>query len=99
MKIWKFGPLTSDDGVTTGYGPRHFVEMPRGATIIHVGPDASGALHVWAAVNPDSVPVERRLAVFATGDLVTAPVDLGKHVGSALLPSGLMFHVFDEGAP
>lgn len=92
--IWKFGPLTESGPRGSQFGSSDGIEMPDAAKIVHIGPDASGELHIWAFVDPKAERVQRKFLVYGTGHDIE---ELGLvHHGSALLPNGLVFHVFEK---
>lgn len=69
--------------------------MPAGAEILHVH-EQSGAIRVWAAVDPSAPVVDRKIEVAVTG----GPVPPGDYIGSVHLADALMtlvFHLYDQG--
>ncbi len=83
--IWKF-PLPVGDEVG--------VVMPAGGRVLTVA--AQGDVMVlWAIVDPGAPFVERAFEVRGTGHPLG---EVGEYVGTALLVSGLVFHVFEASA-
>jgi hypothetical protein len=93
--IWKF-QLTE--------GILQKIPLPRGAEILHVGRqplypdlpgDGFGQLMLWAMVDSLAVVDEVRIWVVATGESLPEDFDWS-YLGTALMPSGLVWHVFRE---
>lgn len=71
------------------------IEMPEEAEVIHVA-EQNGVPTLWALVESDFAPVERRFFVRATGQEVwTAGIDSFKHVGTAFV-GPFVWHVFED---
>lgn len=87
--IWKFAVQPEDSFKVT---------MPKGAKVLSVATQ-HGAPMMWALVDADAAPVERRVHVFGTGHAVPASVAMGSEfAGTFQLHGGaLVFHVFVEG--
>lgn len=75
-------PLTTNDP-----------HMPMGEKILHVGPDGGGKLCVWALVDPEEMTAPVLLTVVGTGQPFMLDRE-GKHVGTAVMADGLVWHVF-----
>lgn len=88
--IWK-EPLTPDNARESLF----HLELPKGAKVIHVGPDPEGGNCVWFEFerkNGDN-KVPRTLEIFGTGHLIPP---LSTHILS--FKSGpFMWHLYDHG--
>lgn len=60
--------------------------------VVHVGPDPSGQLCLWAVADTEKQPVRRKVLVLGTGHEI--PAGSG-HIGS-VLSSPFVWHVFLE---
>ena len=79
------------------------IDMPAGAKLIHVGADNNGRLRLWAMADP-SEPTARRGVAVVDDDGNAFKLDqpfnhapLAAYVGTAVLPTGFVYHVFDLG--
>lgn len=79
-KIWKFNVAP-------------VVTMPAGAQILSVQTQ-DGVPTLWAKVDPDAPREERRIIRVMTGGEVT--VECGRFLGTVQVPSGLVFHYFED---
>ncbi len=71
------------------------IEMPHGARLLHV--DAQGEeLCLWALVDLAKSPSSVAIRIVGTGQPVVDLGDLYNYVGTAQMPSGLVWHVFFE---
>jgi len=70
------------------------VMMPTGAQILHVAQQA-GMLCLWVLVELNNPLVERRIRIFGTGHPIS--VELGPFIGTVMMSSGLVWHIFDQG--
>jgi len=61
--------------------------------IAHVAARSADAVEVWAVHDPRLVKVRRRFTVVGTGHPVP---DLTRHVGTALAPHGLVWHLLED---
>tara|TARA_R110000803_G_scaffold20201_16_gene52282 strand:- start:539 stop:799 length:261 start_codon:yes stop_codon:yes gene_type:complete len=68
------------------------IAMPRGARVLSVDVQR-GAPCMWALVDPDELPLNRKFAVYGTGH----PMDqVGEFVGTFQMAGGLLvFHLFE----
>jgi hypothetical protein len=83
-EVWKFPLALIDNQV---------VAMPEGSDLLHVG-EQYGTLTLWARVTPTGQrEVDRLIIVRGTGH----PIFAQPHVGTVLMPNGLVWHVFDGG--
>lgn len=73
------------------------VEMPCGAKLLYVGEQWNGQLYVWAAVLQDSPLVRRAFAIRGTGHPLLFQWSTVSYVGTVIMTSGLVWHVFDCG--
>lgn len=76
---------------------RQSVEMPEDADIVSIAPGRSDCYHIdlWATVpNPDAPKVKRHFNIVGTGHLV--PVAAQRFIGTAVMPDGFVWHVFEE---
>jgi hypothetical protein len=70
-----------------------YVEMPAGATVLHVG-EQYGQLYVWAMVIPEATVVKYKFFVLGTGEDI-GHLELVCHfLGSVQMSNGLVWHVF-----
>lgn len=89
--VWKF-PLTTD--------PDQEIEIPAGAEPLTVGFDPTGALCLWAAVDPDAERVRRAIRIAATGDALKAtPIAVAARYIGSIQTGPLVLHIFDHGEP
>lgn len=81
--IWKF-PIDIEFD-------RQTIEVPAGASIIHVGLDPAGQPCVWAEVEPHVEKIEREIFIRGTGH----PIDKvkGSHRGS-FVHGPFVWHVY-----
>lgn len=89
--VWKF------DLNMPNHNGEVFVQTPRFARPLHVDADGSGYLCVWMEVDPDEPLVRRVFHVRGTGHGLTGKE--GWHIGSAVMPSGIAWHVYDQQNP
>jgi hypothetical protein len=83
--IWKFNLAP---GETT-------LQIPQGAGILTAA-EQFGGISMWAAVDPEKPLVDRKFAVFATGQSIETLLG-HKFIGTVLLNGGsLVFHVFER---
>lgn len=88
--IWKF----------TLTGPRTVVSMPIGAKILatqvqHEGSPKGHAPQIWAMCDPAETQFEdRKFVIVGTGHQTDMTVD--EYVGTVQMPSGLVWHVFED---
>lgn len=71
----------------------HAIRMPAGAALLNAQPQ-HGAIAVWALVDPNAEPCERRFRVVETGQ----PIDgePGAYLGTVQFHEGrLVLHVFE----
>jgi hypothetical protein len=75
------------------------IQMPQGAVILSVGMQRNFGV-IWAIVDEDAPPVNRKFEVLLTGSTVPdATAVLGKFLGTLILGDGdFVLHVFDLGA-
>jgi hypothetical protein len=70
---------------------KQFVELPKGARIIHIGLDPSGKASLWAEVDTTEPKILRVVRIVGTGhSLPEAPA---KHVGS-FIDGDTVLHVY-----
>ena len=69
------------------------VKMPEGAQILHAG-EQEGSLFIWARVNTEHKPENRKIEVYGTGHEVNE-FDL-EHISTVQMSNGLVFHVFEN---
>lgn len=87
LVVWKFElPLGSVAAAS----------MPKGARLVHVGPDPLGVPCVWAEVDPDAPTVRRLLGVIGTGHDVPMKAGRAVHVGS-FVGGSFVWHLYDLG--
>lgn len=68
------------------------IQMPEGAEVLHVGVQDEKAM-IWALVDP-AKPLEiRNFHIYGTGHQI---MEGTVHLGTAVLPSGLVWHLFEE---
>lgn len=89
MVVWKFElrPWTA------------FIDMPRGARILHVGAQRQGGQEVacvWALCDPNARKEPRYIVAVPTGQDVPGPAK--DYVASFTIEGGLVFHVFEAPA-
>lgn len=80
---------------------RQFVSMPEGAQILHFDsqpvdqPDGhTFALCLWAVVDPSAANEDRYFRVVGTGN-PAEDLDELSHIGTTVLPSGYVWHLFE----
>lgn len=72
------------------FGPTS-IEMPRGATVVHVDRDpASSRIALWAVVTPSNDTTMRDFKAVGTGHAFIS----GKYVGTAIIDP-FVWHVFE----
>lgn len=89
-KIFKYELRVTDDQV---------VSMPEGSKILRVEVQA-GKPYIWALVNPEVTPIDRKIVTRGTGheidsDYLESLTYLGTYYLSG---NALVFHVFEEAA-
>lgn len=70
------------------------IAMPEGAEILHVGAQGSEAM-IWAKVDLSRPMITREFSIYGTGFEIKSEDNL-KHLGTAVLPSGLVWHIFEK---
>jgi len=75
--------------------PKMNLTIPLGSKILSVHSQGEG-IFIWMLVDTTVKEVEtKKIRVFGTGHAI--PDDIGlSFLGTAFLPSGLVFHVFEE---
>jgi len=74
------------------YSDRFTLLLPTAAEILHFG-EQSGALFIWALVEPDSPKVSREFLLRGTGHEIEGnPI----YLGTDRVGSGLVWHLFEE---
>jgi hypothetical protein len=77
-----------------------FLDMPRGARLLHVGAPDHRTGYVWALVDPEAPKVTRKVFAQPTGVPLPRAGDGAAYVGTFKVDEGdgwLIFHVFDGG--
>jgi hypothetical protein len=71
--------------------------LPSGAEILHFDSQGNSGLFIWALVDPEAAPVDRRFRLVGTGHPVTLRADQRlAYVGSTLVDGGnFVFHLFE----
>lgn len=83
-EVWKYRLVIDDE---------QEIEMPKDAELLHVA-EQHGRIALWALVIPTGQPTAKRVIVIrGTGD----PFWTQPYVGTVLMESGLVWHVFDGG--
>jgi hypothetical protein len=82
--IWKY-QIDVDDTVT--------IDMPQGATVLHIAPSSATGLLLWATVNPDAPTETRTFHVRGTGHPLG---NVGSHLGT-VQAGPFVWHVFEGG--
>lgn len=88
--IWKFTIPEKE------LGDYILVEMPFGAEILCVAAQGDNNLCLWAEVETNNTPISRGIYICGTG----RPLGLfdSRYIGTAFMPSGLVWHVYEEAA-
>lgn len=82
--IWKYELNTDNE---------QFVYMPPGAKILTVQIQGT-KLCLWAKVNPNDLPVPRKILIRATGEDAS---DVGDYLGTLHVCGGeIVFHIFTD---
>lgn len=86
LTIWKYQLTIQDE---------QLVEMPLGSSILAVA-EQDGTLCLWARVNPEGVPVNRKIYIRGTGHpLPKGPIE---YIGTVVSAGGrLVWHILDGG--
>ena len=84
MEIFKYPIVITD---------HQQIMMPRGANLIHVGPDPSGQLCVWAKTDPKKEHKPVDIWVIGTGNQMPVDAALSAHLGS-VNHDPFMWHIF-----
>jgi len=87
-KIWKF-PVELNSVLDQAM--EFTIDMPDGATLLHVGVQ-NGQACLWAEINPDAPKKPYLFYSVGTGH-GSVPED-GAYLGTAILPTGFVFHVY-----
>lgn len=75
--------------------PKMDLVIPAGSKILSVHSQGE-SIFLWTLVDTTVKEVEtRKIRVFGTGHAISDGIDLN-FLGTAFLPSGLVFHVFEE---
>lgn len=94
--IWKFQIPLADEFV---------LNMPMGAQILSAqsqdlsagDEDWGAAMFLWALVNPDAAPAERKFKLLSTGNPPTICLPVDTYIATVPL-NGLVWHLFESGA-
>lgn len=70
------------------------IPMPKGAQLLRFGAQHDQCV-VWALVDPDAPAEERWFILRGTGHSIERQPEQLNYVGTAQLPSGLVFHLFE----
>lgn len=73
------------------------IRMPSGAVPIHFGVQ-NNELFVWAMVNGQGKDVDHHFKIYGTGHAL-GMVTPDDYVGTAVMPNGLVWHLFYVGEP
>ncbi len=70
------------------------ITLPKGAEFLNAGTDGEGYLCLWYLVDLDMLPETKSLLICGTGRVIhTEEI---KHLGTAMMPTGLVWHVFER---
>lgn len=73
------------------------VTMPANSEMLTVGQDGTGALSLWAIVDPEAEKEKRNILVVGTGGPLpeSSEEEHYHYLGTAIMRAGLVWHVFE----
>jgi hypothetical protein len=75
--------------------PTFYIMMPAGSEIVHVAVQ-HGSPYIWAEVDTQHQPQERRFRFVATGQSIPEKEDYRKYIGTFLLNDGdFVIHLYE----
>ncbi len=86
-QVWKF-PF--------GLGDWPVLHMPEGATILSFADQPGVGPCLWALVDPEAAPIERKFRIAGTGHNLGDELEFGRFIGTAQAMQGqLVWHLWE----